>query len=70
LQEEEYQRKWLQKKSTSTREIVAQVREPKGEVVAEGEYNYKRDSCTRERTKTGICTEENTRDDNSYRRRL
>jgi hypothetical protein len=40
------------------------------EVVAEGEYKYKRYSCTHERAKTGICTEESTRDGNSYRRRL
>ncbi len=39
-------------------------------MVAEGEYKYKRYSYTRERTKTGICTEESTRDDNSYRIRL
>ncbi len=60
----------MQKESTSTREIVAQVREPKEEVVAERDYNYKRDSCTGARTKIGICTEESTRDGNSYRRRL
>jgi hypothetical protein len=38
------------------------------EVVAEGEYKYKIYSCKRERTITGICTEESTRDRNSFRR--
>jgi hypothetical protein len=57
LQGREYRRKWLQKESTGAKEIVAQVREPKEEVVFRRRVQVQTDSWTGKRTIMGICTE-------------